>query len=25
VLDAVGAAVEALENLGDQLRRGRSN
>jgi AcrR family transcriptional regulator len=24
VLDAVGVAIEALENLGDQLRRGRS-
>jgi AcrR family transcriptional regulator len=25
VLDAVGVAIEALENLGDQLRRGRSD
>jgi AcrR family transcriptional regulator len=25
VLDAVGVAIEALENLGDQLRRGRSH
>jgi AcrR family transcriptional regulator len=25
VLDAVGVALEALENLGDQLRRGRAN
>jgi hypothetical protein len=25
VLDAVGVAIEALENLGDQLRRGHSD